>query len=712
MSWSYSRFQGFSDNFWPTHDDGLVRAPVSRLVNLKPRLALGLLFVVGGKGAVILRTMGYIFSLILALALLSCQNSSGPKTSQRTFVTTEDPKPRPSEAAIEAGGTVLTPTKYIPKPTVLAPNGNRPRLSPDSKPEDPEDSRTTVPTALSPPEDLILSIVNPVIMPPRGFELDVFVTLKTTRSSDRIHLSGRVAPNGQFREILTGVLEDTSITSQKLHRIRAVAMCLDEKCDHIIVTIYYLINGVLKQKQFQRVLPVANPLPAPPRPSARPPTLEDDIDEGSPNEDDPDDAMVGRPGEYVTGEPDKGFIESLEDQGTGLPLPPPPPIPPAPPQPATPPRPPVVPPAQPPATAPGVVIVPPTPPSPPASEDPPIPLPPEYVPPPPPPKPSERVEPALPLPPPIPPGAPSVPLAPQALPPPPPAPPRPQAPAPPPPVLGVEPPAAPVNPAVPPVLPPRTQQQPQAPRLPAPPAAPRPLVRPSDIAPDQMLERLLGFKLNFTSGGFSRFFYSYDKEFRRYGMITDNSVLPMSGIGFTKLQPNLNRGYGAGFTIQLLEDMARKILELYPSNNLLVNDISERGGGPRGGDTVGSHQNGLDVDIAYLNERPKFAPVIDRNNQMDSDFDFKRNFDFLKTAVQTRMVEVVFMDKNIKQAFCSWAKRNIPNLSPIDKEVLDRIYPYGGHRNHFHLRLKCPKTYLTCRDQSDGLLGKHPCSGT
>ncbi len=509
---------------------------------------------------------------LLILFILGCQQKTAVESGNSTFVTKGLPSVvQPLE---EKEAATLTPT-FVSEVA-------KPPIQPSAQPH-----VTKEPT--------ILGLTNPMILPPLGKQIEVFVTFQTTESSVRLHLRGEVSPyrNGLF----VGVLSDPS--EIKSHRVKAIAICPNSICDHVIVNLHYLVNNEIKNFQtewFKKIEPVE--MTAPPEQS--PPNIniavrpEEDVNEGS------------------FSEPPKGSVEEQAEQGGGY-----------------------------------------------VSLDP------------------EKLEgfktDLLPFTAPVPATIPHIEIAKKH-----------------------EPPVINLRPEV------------------AKPLDPIP-IPPPFVEPQKVIQSLIEVATNLVEGGEARNFYF------KAGQIMDDSVLPESGVGFVKTTLERDRRYGSGLLVQLIIDSAKafRTETTYSDNELWISDISQKGGGDMHRRDSSNrlikndaHQNGLDVDIAYLNQNPNFNFQV-VNNQVLPNFDFKRNFEFMRLLVKTKMVGSIFVDPRIKKGFCGWFKREIQNPTELDHEVLERMYHVEGHTNHFHVRLKCSPNYILCVPQGlngDGLLNKTPCN--
>lgn len=196
------------------------------------------------------------------------------------------------------------------------------------------------------------------------------------------------------------------------------------------------------------------------------------------------------------------------------------------------------------------------------------------------------------------------------------------------------------------------------------------------------------------------------------GSIEDAAVLPDSGPGFVKIFRLRERGYATATLVRSLSLAALDFRAQFPTGDRVqVGDITDSNGGALSGHA--SHQNGLDVDVGYLQtdrvERDPntsgpngFSEVFVRNGAVTTNFDVPRNWAILRNLVAQGNVSRIFVDPVIKSTFCKKVATLDPSLSLATRnEVLRRIRPYSNHDDHFHLRIKCPVGHKKCVAQSE-----------
>jgi len=187
------------------------------------------------------------------------------------------------------------------------------------------------------------------------------------------------------------------------------------------------------------------------------------------------------------------------------------------------------------------------------------------------------------------------------------------------------------------------------------------------------------------------------------GCIQGAVALPAEGPGFEVMHLGRHRYFGhpalVGFVRRLALTASQHELPV-----LLVGDLAQARGGPTPTDH-GSHQSGLDVDIAYT--RPIQAlrqplpaaereglqppPVVDLATQKLTAAWTPMVAELVELAASDPAVDRVFVNPVVKHELCATTK-----ASP---RWLAKLRPWWGHHDHFHVRLKCPAGSAECRRQ-------------
>ena len=137
-----------------------------------------------------------------------------------------------------------------------------------------------------------------------------------------------------------------------------------------------------------------------------------------------------------------------------------------------------------------------------------------------------------------------------------------------------------------------------------------------------------------------------------------------------------------------------------------VGDMAQPRGGPLPFGHA-SHQTGIDVDIWFNMTVKKWVPprareTVDLPSMLLAnyrDIDPRqfgpRQVALLKAAASDPAVERIFVNPVIKAALC----RSEIASSVAERTWLERIRPWYGHDDHFHVRLHCPASSPECEEQ-------------
>lgn len=199
----------------------------------------------------------------------------------------------------------------------------------------------------------------------------------------------------------------------------------------------------------------------------------------------------------------------------------------------------------------------------------------------------------------------------------------------------------------------------------------------------------------------SRGFYSN-------GSVVSSSALPLEGRGYIKIMRPRERWFGSTDLIYLITQSAKQMAAQFPNHrdSVQIGDMGARNGGFVSGHN--SHQNGLDVDIAFIRKNETMQEVSDtsgfrekfvQSGKVTNNFDLVRNWTLAKLMVATGRPQRIFVNPVIKKAFCDLARRSGELIS--EAETLRRLRPYSGHEDHFHVRLTCPLNSPQCKAQEE-----------
>jgi penicillin-insensitive murein endopeptidase len=191
------------------------------------------------------------------------------------------------------------------------------------------------------------------------------------------------------------------------------------------------------------------------------------------------------------------------------------------------------------------------------------------------------------------------------------------------------------------------------------------------------------------------------------GSIKDAESIQERGTPIRKLFLQRGRFFGTQEIQDIISDAADFVRQEFPDSEMLqVGDIANKNGGVL--KEHGSHQNGLDTDIVYLTRNGNlqsqtaayWQEEFVKAGVVTANFNTERNLALFKHLIMNTPTERIFVDEAIKRHFCSYAKKNnLLNDSDV-KETLRRLRVEKLHTNHFHMRIKCPKTDLKCKAQA------------
>lgn len=188
------------------------------------------------------------------------------------------------------------------------------------------------------------------------------------------------------------------------------------------------------------------------------------------------------------------------------------------------------------------------------------------------------------------------------------------------------------------------------------------------------------------------------------GCVQGAQALPLAGPGYQVMHPSRVRHFGHPELLDFIAGLGRAVhaAGLAP---IMVGDLSQ----PRGGRASGghaSHQTGLDVDLWYwlpkaaekraLDEREreqiKARSVLDAKTAAIKAEWSARVAQLLQMTASDARVARVFVHPIIKRELCQHAQG--------DRGWLQKIRPWHGHDDHFHVRLTCPIGSPDCRPQT------------
>jgi penicillin-insensitive murein endopeptidase len=175
------------------------------------------------------------------------------------------------------------------------------------------------------------------------------------------------------------------------------------------------------------------------------------------------------------------------------------------------------------------------------------------------------------------------------------------------------------------------------------------------------------------------------------GCIEGAVALPLTGDGFRVARPERQRVFGHPLLIGMLRGLGAQVKKL-GLGVLSIGDLGQARGGPAPTGHA-SHQTGLDVDIWFLPPvAGKALSMIDATRTRTSPFWGPKVARLLALAAADPHVDRIFVHPVLKRALCEGASEKAP--------WLQKIRPWWGHDDHFHVRLACPPDSPDCQAQS------------
>ena len=187
------------------------------------------------------------------------------------------------------------------------------------------------------------------------------------------------------------------------------------------------------------------------------------------------------------------------------------------------------------------------------------------------------------------------------------------------------------------------------------------------------------------------------------GCMAGGETLESSGEGFEVLRLQRGRAFGHPDLLAFVRRLGRAVRRS-GLPDLLIGDLTQPRGGPTPSDHR-SHQNGLDVDVAFARpavararpltgderENHVLVPVVDlATRRFTADWN-PRALEILRLAADDARVERVFVNARVKRAAC--------RAHPLEP-WLRKLRPLWAHHDHFHVRLACPLGSPGCRRQA------------
>jgi penicillin-insensitive murein endopeptidase len=185
------------------------------------------------------------------------------------------------------------------------------------------------------------------------------------------------------------------------------------------------------------------------------------------------------------------------------------------------------------------------------------------------------------------------------------------------------------------------------------------------------------------------------------GCLQGAVALPPAGPGFQTMHRQRWRFFGHPALIRYVQALGALAAQ-QGLGTLSIGDLGQARGGPMPSGHR-SHQTGLDVDIWYWLMPPESlqaaaaydavaAPsmLAPDGQALEARYWSPRQADLLRLAASFDVVARIFVHPLIKATLCA--------QSP-GAPWLQKLRPWWGHDDHFHVRLRCPAGEMACQDQ-------------
>lgn len=186
------------------------------------------------------------------------------------------------------------------------------------------------------------------------------------------------------------------------------------------------------------------------------------------------------------------------------------------------------------------------------------------------------------------------------------------------------------------------------------------------------------------------------------GCIGGAVQLPANGPGYQAMRPSRNRAWGHPILKTFLEDLGQT-MQGEGFAGVLVGDMSQPRGGPM---KTGhrSHQSGLDADL-WFREAPDYQLSREERQKWSAysvvakGWPPKVNEKFDDRVA--RLIELAAGDHRTARVFvAAIIKKELCKTAPLGNRAwLRKLRPWYGHKDHLHVRLKCPVDAIGCVDQ-------------
>lgn len=191
------------------------------------------------------------------------------------------------------------------------------------------------------------------------------------------------------------------------------------------------------------------------------------------------------------------------------------------------------------------------------------------------------------------------------------------------------------------------------------------------------------------------------------GCLAGGVQLATDGPGWQAMRLSRDRRWGMPHLVEYIQALAKSVQQDgWPG--ILVGDMGAARGGPMKSGHA-SHQIGLDVDIwfepmpgrtlsAEERENKSAVSVLEKGTREVDPTRFNEAHRLLLYRAATLPgVARIFVAPGIKRSLC--------NANWRDRSFLNKIRPWYGHDDHFHVRLSCPPGATLCENQAPAPAG-------
>jgi penicillin-insensitive murein DD-endopeptidase len=188
-----------------------------------------------------------------------------------------------------------------------------------------------------------------------------------------------------------------------------------------------------------------------------------------------------------------------------------------------------------------------------------------------------------------------------------------------------------------------------------------------------------------------------------HGCLQGAVELPINGPHWEVMRLSRNRNWGHPELIGFLKAFSAEVAKVIGRHGILIGDMAQPRGGPLPFGHL-SHQIGIDVDIWYTPMPGRDLTREERETMSATDLIAPDGLHvnkswtpadatFVRLAAEQPDVERVLVNAAIKKQLCEMEGKH-------HYAWMDKVRPWYGHREHIHVRLKCPAGSPQCRHQS------------